>query len=122
MPRKGFIRLGALALVASAAVFAAPGSANASVSNDYVTADSNCQALEFTNLIGGHDYMYVDPTNDANGYCTYGIWDANLGKWAYGPTFSPAGNQGGIYDGPGKSLYVIVEDTWNTATASGIPN
>ncbi|WEO92769.1 hypothetical protein A6P39_000760 [Streptomyces sp. FXJ1.172] len=123
MTRKGLIRVGALALVTSAAVFAAPGSASASVSNDYVTADSNCQALEFTRVEGGHDHMYVDPTIDTNGGCEFGIWDANAGRWAYGPTFSPAGNQGDVYDGPGMRLYIVVADMYNGGVgATGIPN
>jgi hypothetical protein len=123
MSRKGFIRVGATAFIASAAVFAMPGLANASVSNDYVTASPNCQALEFTRLENGHDHMYVDPTID-NSDCLYGIWNMNTNSWVYPfPTTSPAGNQGDVYDGPGMRLQVIVIDrALPNAEADGIPN
>ncbi|GAA1936300.1 hypothetical protein [Kitasatospora viridis] len=111
MSRKTLLRVGGLAAAASAIVLSASGLASASVSPTYVTADSSCQALEFTRVESGHDHMYVDPTID-NSSCLYGIWNNNSGSWAY-LSSSPAGNQGDVYDGPGMSLSVYVIDQAN---------
>ena len=111
MSRKGLVRGGALALGASALVLAAPGLANASVPPTVVKADAACQALEFTEIISGHDHMFVDPTVD-NSSCVYGIYNVNTGDWPY-LSSSPAGNQpapDGVYDGPGQRLEVRVLD------------
>ncbi|QMU69612.1 hypothetical protein [Streptacidiphilus sp. P02-A3a] len=126
MPRKGFIRVGVLALGACAMVLAAPGLANASVSPTPVVADSACQALELTKIVDGHDHMFVDPTVDT-GNCYYMIIDMNTGDTVF-LTVSSAGDQPqagvnyggvvynspGVYDGPGVSLAVEVTD-------SGVP-
>ncbi|MFJ8476356.1 hypothetical protein [Kitasatospora sp. NPDC094011] len=120
---KGSIRVGTLALAASAMVLAAPGLASASVSPTSVIADSSCQALELTKIISGHDHMFVDPTVD-NSSCLYVIQDANTGNWLYSSS-SPAGDQpapDGVYDGPGQSLQVEVIDQANGASAVGPVN
>jgi hypothetical protein len=112
MSRKGFIRVGALALVASTAVLTLPGLANASVAPTPVIADGVCQALELTKVISGHDHMFVDPTVD-NGSCIFGIWNDKTYSWAYS-SMSSAGDQpsspDGVYDGPGQTLQVKVVD------------
>jgi hypothetical protein len=123
MSRKGFIRVGALALVASTTVLALPGLASASVSPTPVVADSACQALELTKTISGHDHMFVDPTVD-NSSCLYGIWNDNSGSWSY-LSSSPAGDQpapDGVYDGPGQSLQVVVIDQANGDSGWGRSN
>lgn len=123
MSRKGFIRVGALVLAASATVLAVPGLANASVAPTTVSADASCQALELTKIISGHDHMFVDPTVD-NSSCLYGIWNDNTGGWAY-LSSSPAGDQpapDGVYDGPGQSLQVVVIDQANGDNAWGPSN
>ncbi|GAA1936295.1 hypothetical protein [Kitasatospora viridis] len=122
MSRKTLLRVGGLAAAASAIMLSTSGLASASVAPTYVTADSSCQALEFTRVEGGHDHMYVDPTID-NSDCWYGIWDDNTDWWAPGfPSNSPAGNQGDVWDGPGQTLHVIVQDAANDTQADGPKN
>lgn len=123
MSRKGFLRIGVLSGAVAATVIATSGIASASVSPTSVVADSACQALEFTKLIGGHDHMFVDPTV-ATGLCVWEIVDADNGDVKYVST-SPAGNQpapDGVYDGPGENLWVLVTDQITGRTAHGPAN
>jgi hypothetical protein len=114
MSRKGLVgllRIGTLAVAVSATVLASSGIANASVAPTPVIADANCQALELTKIIGGHDHMFVDPTVD-RGNCEYMIVDANNGDTLF-LTTSPEGDQprpDGVYDGPGVRLWAEVID------------